>query len=183
MSIAATATLHKPGLNLTGLTIRPVEARDNVALQHLVPAVLREFVDCSQPGYASSDPELMDMHGNYQAVDSRYWVVSDDETGHILGGAGFSRLKGTTEEDAICELQKLYFLPELRGRGIARHLVERSIEEATRLGYRHMYLETIPPMTTAIAMYEKFGFKKLPVRMGATGHSACSVFMLRPLAE
>jgi putative acetyltransferase len=98
-----------------------------------------------------------------------------------LGGIGYSRLKGTTPEEAICELQKLYFLPELRGKGLAKQMLALCIERAAELGFRQMYLESIPAMEAAINLYVKFGFRRLSGPMGNTGHTACPVHMLREL--
>jgi putative acetyltransferase len=161
-------------------TIRPIRPEDNQAIADITIAVLLSF-GCSGPGYASSDPELHCMYETYRDTDGEYFVVEENETGRVLGGAGFSRLKGTTKEEAVCELQKLYFLPELRGKGLAKQILSICFERAARMGFRHMYLETIPAMTAAINLYEKFGFQRLSQRMGDTGHNACPVFMLREL--
>lgn len=160
--------------------IRPVEARDNEQLEKLVVATLTEF-GCVGPGFASADPELKMMYETYQEPGSTYWVIEDSDTHRILGGGGFSRLKGTSEKEAVCELQKLYFYPEVRGMGFGRQLVEMSIAKATEMGYQEMYLETVHQMESAQGLYAKFGFKNLPCHKGATGHNKCTVFMSRHL--
>jgi putative acetyltransferase len=98
-----------------------------------------------------------------------------------VGGGGFSRLKGTTETEAVCELQKLYFLPEVRGQGVGKRLLSLAINQAARLGYRDMYLESLPQMEKAMSMYEKFDFQPLIAPMGNTGHYNCTIFMCRSL--
>jgi putative acetyltransferase len=160
--------------------IRPVETRDNAALEKLVKDTLTEF-GCVGPGFASADPELTRMYETYQEADSAYWVIYDTVENKVAGGAGFARLKGTSQEEAVCELQKLYFLPELRGLGFGRKMLELCIEEAAKAGYREMYLESLPQMESAVTMYEKFGFRSLSSCMGSTGHFKCTVFMNRPL--
>lgn len=167
-------------------TIRSVAAQDDAQLEALIISVLIEF-GCVGPGYASGDPELISLSSVYtvapgETYDRDYWVVVDELTQEVLGGAGFSRLKGTTEAEGICELQKVYFHPKLRGLGFGRKLVDRCIQEATKAGYRTMYLESVPQMESAIGMYEKFGFQFLPTYLGDTGHRSCTVFMSRPLA-
>ncbi len=164
------------------LIVRPVAPQDNPHLFTLVRDVLTEH-GCVGEGFAFADPELKQMYETYQAPGSAYWVVVDETSGRVLGGCGYSRLKGTTEAEGICELQKLYFYDELRGKGFGRKLLELSIEGATRDGYRVMYLETVHQMKNAQGLYAKFGFEPLEGPMGATGHHNCTVFMKRNLVE
>jgi putative acetyltransferase len=161
--------------------IRLIEPHDNPAIAQLIKDVLLQF-GCSGPGHASDDPELNDMFSAYQGKDSRYWVVIHPQTGKLLGGGGFSRLKGTRPEDGICELQKLYFVAEARGQGLGHKIIERAMLEACKAGYREMYLETIPQLKQAVGLYEKFGFRHLDAPVGNTGHQArVTYFMSRPL--
>lgn len=167
------------------LVIRPIEPRDNAEVKHLVISTLTEF-GCVGPGFASSDPELEDLYTAYQPPtgqpsDRAYWVIYDTAAERVLGGGGFSRLKATTPEQGICELQKVYFSPELRGKGFGGKLLRRCIEEAGLAGYREMYLETMPQMASAVGLYEKLGFQHLPTYKGDTGHRSCTIFMSRPL--
>ena len=60
--------------------------------------------------------------------------------------------------DDRCELKRLYVRPEFRGKGIARMLCERILEEAEKTGYREIYLDTLPELSDAIRLYEKLGF-------------------------
>ena len=161
--------------------IRPIEAKDNQAVFNLVIEILTGYGAVGE-GYACNDPELKEMYHYYQSVWGAYSVVEDRETGQILGAGGYEQLKGTEKEDAICELQKLYFLPALRGKGLGKQLLAQLIEEASEDGFKQMYLETIPPMESAQALYRKFGFVNLPEHRGNTGHQQnCSIYMIRDL--
>ena len=51
------------------------------------------------------------------------------------------------------------------------------------MGYKKMYLETMPELTIAIPMYEKFGFTYLPAAQGSSGHTGCEVWMIKNLEE
>lgn len=151
------------------IRMRLIQASDNNAIQQLAKIILQE-VSCIGAGLTSEDQELFNMYEAYQKSGSQYWVVVEENTDKILGSGGFSMLKGTTQSDAICELQKIYFYPEIRGKGLGKEFVKLLITEALKLGYKEIYLETLPTMVRAINLYYKLGFKMLLEPKGKTGH-------------
>jgi GNAT superfamily N-acetyltransferase len=75
--------------------------------------------------------------------------------GRVAGAVAFRPL--STE---VCEAKRLYVPPEYRGRGLAKILMDRMIEEARAVGYRRLVGDTMPVMTTALAMYDRMGFRR-----------------------
>ncbi len=57
-----------------------------------------------------------------------YWIAEED--GKITGGCGIYSTPGLPE--GCAELVKLYLLPEHRGKGIGKMLMEKSFESAQR---------------------------------------------------
>ncbi|MEI3347399.1 MAG: GNAT family N-acetyltransferase [Dysosmobacter sp.] len=78
-------------------------------------------------------------------------------TDRMAGCIGLRRL-----DERRCEMKRLYVRPAFRGHGIAHTLVETILADARALGYRQMFLDTLPFLDTAIAMYRRFGFIDIP---------------------
>jgi putative acetyltransferase len=156
-------------------TIRPIAARDDAAVAAIIRTVMPEF-GADGPGFAIHDAEVGAMHAAYAKSGCAYFVVELDEKVH--GGGGVAPLDS---EAGVCELRKMYFLPELRGRGAGSALIIRCLDAARELGYRQCYLETLTGMDAAQRLYQKHGFARIPAAMGSTGHFSCNRFYLLDL--
>jgi len=55
-------------------------------------------------------------------------------------------------------MKRLFLTESSRGLGIGRALVEKVVEEARRLGYTEIKLDTLPRMVGARKLYESVGF-------------------------
>lgn len=137
----------------------------------IIRAVMPEFGAVGK-GFAIEDPEVDFMSRAYAGPRAIYFVVERD--GRVVGGGGIGPLAGAPDD--VCELRKMYFLPEVRGAGMGEALLRRSIEEARSRGYRTIYLETLTGMDAAQRLYVRLGFQRLDGPMGATGHHGCNRF-------
>lgn len=158
------------------VVVRHLQQQDNTEVANVIRQVSYENGLTEEKGYGVADPTLEDMFSVYNNERSQYWVIELD--GKVVGGGGFAPLAGMPE---VCELQKMYFLPETRGKGLAKKLVNMSMEKAKVLGYQHMYLETTECLNAAVKLYEKLGFEHLDSAWGETGHDACEVVMAKTL--
>ena len=61
-------------------------------------------------------------------------------------------------DSGVAEIKRMYVLPDLRGRGIARRMLEALEGEARSLGVTKLLLETGTRQPEAIALYSKAGF-------------------------
>ena len=64
-------------------------------------------------------------------------------------------------QDKICEMKRLYVIPEYQGRGIGRALAGSVIGEARKKGYQKMRLDTIESMKAAQRLYVSLGFETI----------------------
>jgi putative acetyltransferase len=164
-----------------GLRCRLIQRADNSSVAGLIVNTLTEF-GCIGPGYASGDDEVKIMYETYAGPMADYWVLEELSTGRVVGGGGYSRLKGTTETESICEVQKLYFEPHIRGRGFGTQLLAYIVQQATQAGFAKAYLETVTQMKGAQALYARLGFESITEHLGATGHhQRCTVRMVKEL--
>ncbi len=151
------------------LMFRSIQPQDDTAVAAIIRQVMPEF-GADGPGFALHDPEVDHMSAAYAIPGAAYFVVVD-EGGKVVGGAGVAALDGG--EAGVCELRKMYFLPEARGKGLGETLLRHGLTVAESLGYRTCYLETLTGMDQAIRLYTKVGFKPLCAPLGRTGHGGC----------
>lgn len=156
--------------------IRKIEKKDNQGVAQLIRAVFDEL-NIPKVGTAYADPYLDLMFEEYNKPKSVYYVVEKDD--RVVGVAGVAPLEN--EAETICELQKMYFLPETRGLGIGSQMMATCLKSAKDLGFESCYLETMPFMLDAQKLYKKVGFEYIDSPMGCTGHTSCPVWMLKKL--
>lgn len=156
--------------------IRPIEARDNAAVAAIIRHVMPEF-GADGPGFAIHDAEVDTMSTAYAKPRSAYFVVENDGT--VIGGGGVAPLDGGAAD--VCELRKMYFLPEARGIGAGSAMIARCLDTARAHGFKRCYLETLTGMDAAQALYTRHGFRRIDAPMGGTGHFSCDRFFILDL--
>lgn len=158
------------------MRIREIKIEDNSQIELVIKSTFKEL-GLPLEGTAYEDKETTRMFESYQEEKSIYFVVEED--GKVKGGGGIKSLSIT--DNTVCELQKMYFSNELRGKGYGQKLLSICLDAAQKMGYTHCYLETLWELKKAIKLYIKNDFKELKRPMGYTGHTSCGVWMLKTI--
>ena len=162
---------------MENLIIRKVLPGDNLILATLIRGVFEEH-HAPQQNSVYSDPTTNDLYTLFLHPRSVLWVALFNDT--ILGCCGIYPTEALEEDCA--ELVKFYLLKEARGKGIGKQLMLLCFQSAKELGYKKLYLESFPAFSEAIGMYEKYGFTRLSKSLGNSGHTACTICMIKDIA-
>lgn len=159
------------------IEIRRVKSEDN---QHLAKIIRAAFIELDAPltGTVYEDPTTDKLFELFNHQPNSILFVALLE-GEIVGCCGVYPTDGL--EDNYAELVKFYLAKEARNKGIGKALFEKSLAEAKKLGYTHLYIESQPSFGKAVKMYEKYNFKYLNQPLGNSGHTNCDVWMLKKL--
>ena len=99
--------------------------------------------------------EINNLPGEYSPPDGKlYLALYKDKA------AGCIALRKIDCD--YCEMKRLYVRSEYRGLKIGKALTEIIINEAKRIGYKFIRLDTVPSMSSARKLYVEFGFKEIP---------------------
>lgn len=158
------------------IVIREICEKDDEQIAKVIRLILVEL-GVPKVGTAYADVSLDAMTKAYSIEKSAYFVV--DDNGKIIGGGGIAQLDNY--KGNVCELQKMYFLPEARGKGLGSAMMERCLTKAKEFGFEQCYLETMPYMMEAKKLYAKVGFESLDGPLGDTGHYSCNVWMIKEI--
>lgn len=159
------------------MKIRLIQSSDNPKLASIIRNTLVEF-GANHPGTVYFDSSTDNLFGIFQELRSVYFVA-ENEKGEVVGGGGIYPTSGLPDD--TCELVKMYLLPNARGIGLGRTIIEKCLEAANNLGFKQIYLESMPELKQALKVYEKIGFTYLCSPMGNSGHFGCDLYMLKVL--
>lgn len=163
---------------MSELEIRKIEKKDNAELAIIIRKTLTEF-GADHPGTVYYDAVTDSLFELFQQPNAVYYVAV--QNGQLVGGGGIFPTNGLAAD--TCELVKMYLLTNARGKGYGKMIIKKCLKTAADMGFKKVYLETMPELEQAIKVYEKFGFKYLTGPLGNSGHFGCSKWMLKSLIE
>ena len=125
----------------------------------------------------------------YFAVEAKDREILGDPQGKIVAKGGFVFFAVEDGVAAGCvglipmadggfEVSKMAVDEASHGRGYAKALLAACVERARALGAPRLYLESGTPLTPALTLYRKFGFKDLePDRRPSSPYARADVWM------
>ena len=108
-------------------------------------------IDLSFQDFAKELESLSEMYGPPGGA-----LLLAYEEGQLVGCVGLRDLGGN-----ICEMKRMFVLPEYHGRGIGAGLLHLFIEMASQAGYAAIRLDTLPSLKSALSLYQKAGFREI----------------------
>jgi putative acetyltransferase len=139
----------------SGLIIRTARNADAERVREFVFGILTEFG--LEADLEETDSDLFDIEASYIHTGGTFELI-EERNEKLVGTIGLYPINNVE-----IELRKMYFAPALRGRGLGRRLLERTIARARQLGYSTLYLETATVLEGAVRLYESCGFKPVAV--------------------
>jgi putative acetyltransferase len=132
-------------------SLREARPGDEARIRAVVFSVLEEYG--LSPDTGGIDKDLEDIAANYGARGGSFRVVVSPD-GDIVGCGGLYPLGNGT-----AEIRKMYLLPNVRGQGLGRRLLEDLIDTAKSRRFQRVILETASVLKEAISLYRKRGFE------------------------
>ena len=135
------------------LEILKAESGENL---ESIRTLFGEYADMLDFGldFQNFEEELANLPGDY--VRPKGCLLLAIYKGQSVGCVGLRKLS-----EGVCEMKRLYVREQFRGLGFGRVLAEAVIEEARKIGYNYMRLDTVPSMEVARKLYVSVGFKKI----------------------
>jgi len=129
--------------------MRDYRPGDEDAVFRIVEDVLAGYGLSTNP--QKTDADLRNIQVSYLSDGGAFRILECD--GQIAGSYG---LYPVTHQR--CELRKMYLLPELKGRGLGKKMMEDALRVAKDMGFVEMTLETNSRLKEALGLYKKHGF-------------------------
>jgi ribosomal protein S18 acetylase RimI-like enzyme len=107
-----------------------------------------------EPCFEGFAQELSGLPGDYAPPAGRILLAWDQH--RLAGCVALRKVDGET-----AEMKRLFIRPAFRRGGWGRRLTMALLEEARRLGYRRIRLDTLPVMEAARALYAELGFRPI----------------------
>ena len=129
---------------------------DSQGTINLAKEILMEYEDAIGVDlcFQNFREEVKGLPGKYAPPEGTFLLAFID--GQLAGCVALRK-----NLDKICEMKRLYVRKDFRKHKIGRMLVEAVIEEAKKLGYDKLRLDTLPTMQAAQRLYESFGFQDI----------------------
>ncbi len=131
--------------------IRDWQERDRIDAVNIITAVIIEYQLPWKPEEIVGD--VIDVETYYTQTGGEFWVI--EKQGKIVGTAAYYPSRRV---EKAAEIRKMYLLPEARGQGLGKFLLQELETTIASHGFYYILLETSPLLTEAVKIYESNGY-------------------------
>jgi len=159
--------------------IRRIKLDEVAAARHLIYSIAHEIFNDTRPleesmAFYDSKGVLDDMDDiqkTYFENNGTFLVMVHED--RIIGTGAIKRMDGE-----ICELKRLWFLKEFRGKGLGYQMTQELLAFARSVGYQRVRLETDPEaQSRALNFYKRLGFYEIPQYSQHQGETALELVL------
>jgi putative acetyltransferase len=109
--------------------------------------------------FQNFEQELGSLPGDYAAPAGALLLAFVDGQ---VAGCGALRAFSDADNGNSCEMKRLYVRPAFRRFGLGRVIAQALLDEAQRIGYSEVLLDTLDDMEAARGLYASLGFEEIP---------------------
>ena len=132
--------------------IRDWQSGDRQVAAEVISQVLHEYGLSWEP--TGADRDVLAVEESYLNSGGEFWVV--EQQGKIVGTAAYYPI---TRGNQAVEIRKMYLIPQVRGQGLGRYLLEQLEKTIFERGFAEIWLETASVLQEAVQLYEKNGYQ------------------------
>lgn len=131
--------------------IRDWQKSDRTAAANVISTVLSEY-GLTWEG-EGADRDVLEIEEYYFNAGGEFWVI--EHKNQILGTGAYYPI--SRAENAV-EIRKMYFLPEIRGLGLGKYLLQELEKTIENRGFKQIWIETASILKEAVQLYENNGY-------------------------
>ncbi len=156
------------------IEIKPIQSHQVEEVKRVIVAVASEIWQLPEETIARYDAmsDIDDMRSHYFDNNGTFLVLIDDS--RVVGSGAIRRLN-----DDICELKRMWFFKDYRGRGLGMKMAQMLLHFARKTGYKKVRLDTTDKekQAQALKLYKRLGFYFIE----RYNDGFCTVFMEKML--
>lgn len=132
--------------------IRPWEGGDRIPSAEIIRTVLAEYGLSWEP--TGADRDVLEVEDFYLATGGEFWVI--EKQGQQVGTAAYYP---TGRGNNAVEIRKMYLLPDARGQGLGKYVLQQMEQAIAARGFQQIWIETASVLETAVKLYEGSGYQ------------------------
>ena len=131
--------------------IRDWKIGDRTDAYCVISSVLAEYGLSWEP--TGADRDVLEVENFYLSTGGEFWVIS--QQGQLVGTGGYYP---TPRGEKSVEIRKMYLLPDVRGLGLGKFLLQQLEMAIAARGFEQIWIETASVLVEAVKLYESSGY-------------------------